>query len=330
MTIEKLPSGSYRATIMRDGRRYRILFDHKPTKREAENALAEKISVEGNKQNGQLTFAQACDKYVEMKSNILSPNTVREYSLTKNRLSPWFVEMLIDDISQVSINKQINELSARLSPKTVRNYHGFISAILGTFRPDMKIYTTLPQKRKSEPYIPSDEDVRRILDAVRDTEYYIPIVLACYGMRRGEILALTPEDIDEDIVHIRKAMALDSERKKVTKSTKTTDSERDIIIPREIADQIRQQGYVYRRKPGGITEKLESVQDKLGISRFPLHKLRHYFASKMLTITDTQTVQALGGWKTDSVLKNVYAHSIKEEQEKAKREAVAQLKKSLF
>ena len=75
---------------------------------------------------------------------------------------------------------------------------------------------------------------------------------------------------------------------------------------------------------------MHDVQKQLGMPFFPMHKLRHYFASKMLTLTDSQTVQALGGWKTDSVMKTVYAHSMKAEQEKAKRIAVDQFSKAIF
>lgn len=330
MNIEKLPSGSYRASTMKNGKRYRITYEDKPTKRQAEADLYELISKEPDSPNHGMTFREAAGKYVDMKRNVLSPNTVREYALTCDRLSEWFTKLQIDEITQIEINKQINELSASKSPKTVRNYHGFISAILCTFRPQMKICTTLPQKQRSEPYIPSDDDVKRLLGELEGTEFYIPVVLACYGMRRGEICALTPDDIEGDVVHIRKALALDEKREKVIKSTKTTDSARDIIIPIDIAERIRKQGYVYKGHPHSITKHIEHVQKKLGMERFPLHKLRHYFASKMLTITDSKTVQALGGWKTDNVMKTVYAHSMKDEQEKAKRAAVEKLSGSIF
>lgn len=330
MYIEQLASGNYRATIMKNGKRYRITYDTKPTKRQAEADLYDLISKEPTSPHHGLTFKEAAEKYVDMKSNVLSPNTVREYSLTCSRLSEWFNNMPIGQISQIEINKQINELASTKSPKTVRNYHGFISAVLGTFKPEMKIYTTLPQKRKIEPYIPTDADVKRLLSAIEGTEFYIPVILACYGMRRGEICALTVDDIEGDVVHIRSALAIDSAKNKVMKSTKTTESERDIMIPMEIADQIRQQGYVYQGHPNSISKCMERVEKELGIPHFSIHKLRHYFASKMLTITDSKTVQALGGWKTDNVLKTVYAHSLKDEQEKAKRAAVEKLSGSIF
>ena len=140
-------------------------------------------------------------------------------------------------------------MSCDKSPKTARNYHGFLSAILGTFYPSLRRFTTLPQKVKNEPYTPSRKDVKRILAEVSGTLYEIPIILACYGMRRPEICALQLEDIDGDIVHISKAMVLNKNREWIIKASKTTESTRDIIIPMDLAEKIRKQGYVYRGHP---------------------------------------------------------------------------------
>lgn len=330
MTIEKLPSGSYRVTQTKDGIRYRVTFDHKPTKHEAEDAIFDKMVSSGERPNGALTFSEAATVYIESKRNVLSPSTITGYIALRNNFPEWFAKLPIDSVTQLHINRLVNEKAAACSPKSVRNYHGFVSAILGTFRPDFKIYTTLPQKVKNEPYIPTDEDVKRVLEALKGTDAYIPVILAAWGMRRGEILALTPEDIEGDIVHITKAVVKGPDRKLVVKSTKTTESTRDIIIPMEIADLIREQGYIQKSHDQYATKKMHKVQKQLGIPSFPIHKLRHYFASKMLTITDSQTVQALGGWKTDAVMKTVYAHSMKAEQEKAKRAAVDSFSKSIF
>ena len=331
MTIEKLPSGKYRAKIMKDHKMYRITYDYKPTKKEAENDLYALIQEKTEKKNGKLTFEEAADKYIDIKKNVLSPSTIRSYTVIKRNLSKWFLELPIDKISQVELNKQVNELALNHSPKTVRNQHGFISSVLGTFRPELQIYTTLPQKRKIEPYIPSDEDVKKLLEALKETDAYVPLILAVWGMRRGEILALLPSDVEEDgTVHITKSAVYDIDGNLVIKEPKTTYSTRDIIIPVEVAKIIHERGYVYKGHHQYVTKKMREYEKKLGLQRFTLHKLRHYFASKMLTITDRKTVQALGGWKTDAVLKTVYEHSMKDEQEKAKRLAVEQLKNTLL
>lgn len=330
MKIEKLPSGSYRIRKMYKGKTYTVITDYKPTQKEAITLMSDKLKLAEQK-DVHFTFQRAAESYVDMKRNVLSPRTVKEYSETAKRLPEWFLNFLASDISQVEINRLVNELSRDKSPKTVRNYHGFISAVLGTFNPSLKISTTLPQKVKNEPYTPSQDDVKRILAEVKDTPYEIPITLACYGMRRSEICALTVDDLDGDIVHINKALVQNEKREWVVKSTKTTESTRNIIIPEELADKIRNQGYVYKGFPGCITKHLERVEDKLGITRFPLHKLRHYFASQMSALGVPEAdILKMGGWETDHVMKSVYRHSMMEKEEQAKRDATEKLRNSLF
>lgn len=330
MKIEKLPSGSYRIRKMYKGKTYTVTFDRKPTQKEAMKAMASELDkVQG--QQTIVTFNEAAAGYIDMKRNVLSPRTVKEYSDTAGRLPEWFKKLRISDITQIEINKLVNELSKGKSPKTVRNYHGFISAVLGAYRPEMKIYTKLPQKLKTEPYIPSTEDIKRILEYANGTRFEIPIVLACYGMRRSEICALQTDDIDGDIVHINKALVLDENNKWVSKTTKTTESTRDIVIPVELAEKIHIQGYVFQGHPSSITKFLKKAEQDLRIPYFSLHKLRHYFASKMSSLGISEAdILKMGGWETDHVMKSVYRHSMIDKEEQAKRDAANKLKDILF
>lgn len=324
MKIEKRGS-CYRIRKMYKGQTYTITFDHKPTQKEALQAMAEELD-KVQKKHRVMTFRTAGEEYIESKRNVLSPSTLRLYKITINNISEKFNNLNIHDLSMIDIQTEINRLAKDHSPKTVRNYHGFISAVLGAFRPEMKIYTTLPQKIKNEPYIPSDEDVRKILEYAKDTEYEIPIVLACYGMRRSEICALTLADLDGDIIHISKARVFGDSGEWVDKVTKTTSSTRDIIIPPHIADKIRDQGYIFKGHPNSITLYLKNAEDQLGIPHFTMHKLRHYFASKMSALNVPEAdIMRLGGWETDHVMKSVYRHSMMQRDDEAKREAARKL-----
>lgn len=330
MKIEKLPSGSYRVRKMYQGKTYSVVFDYKPTQKEALQAISAELDKVKTKYDC-ITFRGAAVEYVEMKRNVLSPKTIKEYIGMADRLPEWFQNLPLADITQVDINRVVNELSKNKSPKTVQNFHGLISAIMGTFRPELKIYTKLPQKVKSEPYTPSQEDVKAVLEAAKGTMFEIPISLSCYGMRRSEICALTLDDIEGDVVHITKAMVQDENREWVIKSTKTTESTRDIIISQELADKIREQGYVYKGFPNSITAYLSKTEKKLGLQHFTIHKLRHYFASQMSAFgVPDADIMKLGGWKSDRVMKSIYRHSMMDKEEKAKREAAEKLNKALF
>lgn len=286
MKIEKLPSGSYRIRKMYRGRTYQVVTDYKPTQKEAIQLMSEELDkVRGG--SADKTFRKCAEDYINMKSNVLSPSTIKGYKSLMSQYSDRFMDMNLLRIENADIQREINSLSVGRSPKTVRNFHGFISSVLGVFRPDMKIYTTLPKKVKNEPYIPSDEDVRRILEASKGTEYEIPLILACYGLRRSEICALNPDDIERDVLHVNKAIVLDENNEWIIKSTKTTESTRDIVIPEEIIARIREQGYVYNGHPNSILRFLDKTQKELDIPCFSLHKLRHpYVKHKLKNLSD--------------------------------------------
>lgn len=315
---------------MYKGKTYTILFGHKPTQKEAIQAMALELDKVQTKYEN-MTFQNAADTYIESKRNVLSPSTIRGYAIILRQLPKPFLEKNIHDITALDVQAEINRIAKDHSPKTVRNHHGFISAVLGVFYPNLKLTTTLPQKVKNEPYIPSDVDVRRILDYAKGTEYEIPLILACYGLRRSEICALMPEDINGDIVTISKALVQNENREWITKATKTTCSTRNVIIPTDIADRIRKQGYVYHGAPGKISEYLLKAQKALGIQHFSIHKLRHYFASKMSALNIPEAdILRMGGWESDYVMKSVYRHSMIDKEENAKREAAEKMRNVLF
>lgn len=330
MKIEKLPSGSYRIRKMYKGKTYTVVTDYKPTQKEAIQLMADELDkVQGTHER--MTFENAAREYIESKHNVLSPSTIQGYEAILRTLPQNFLAKNIGDITAMDIQIEINRMSGKHSPKTVRNRHGFLSAVLGMFCPDLKLNTTLPQKVKNEPYIPTDEDIRKILECARGTAYEIPIILACYGMRRSEICALTPDDIKGDVVVINKAKVQNEHKEWVIKSAKTTASTREIIIPAEISARIMEQGFVYKGYPGKITDFLTSTQKKLGIPHFSIHKLRHYFASKMSAMNVPEAdIMKFGGWETDYVMKGVYRHAMEDKNREAQREAAGKLGNVLF
>ena len=329
MKIEKLPSGSYRIRKMYQGEMYTVVFDHKPTQKEAMQAMAEELDRIKSSIKTRFDFKSAADQYLSVKSNVLSPSSINGYSSILKNLSDSFKNKNICDITEIDIQKEINLYSVNRSPKTVRNAHGFISAVLGMFRPELTISTTLPQKIKNTEYIPTDEDVKKILNKSKGTVYEIPLILATFGLRRSEICALTLDDLNGNILTINKALVLNKDKEFVIKSTKTTEGTREIFIPDQLVELIKENGKIYDGFPGSILRYLNRTQDALGIPRFKLHALRHYYASMAhsLGIPDSYIMQA-GGWKSDTTLKRVYRHAMedkKEEMQKFAAEYITEL-----
>ena len=320
--LEQLPSGSYRYTKQIDGKRVRVTFDHEPSEKEILLALADKMNEFSPIKSDKMPFEVASRQYINLKRNVLSPSTIREYSRITGRLSEIFNNLDVYGITQPDIQAEINRLSANHSPKTVKCYHAFIVSVIKSVIPDFSAHTTLPQQIKKEPYITTDEEVQRFLAYIEEKypRYYCLCVLAMYGLRRSEIMAIKPEDLDGNTLCISRALVQDEHKMWVEKTTKTTDSTRKIDIPQEIADLIRENGYAFSGQPSNITKTINKACEELNIQHFTLHKLRHYFASKLLSENvDIITVMSLGGWKSASMLEKRYAHALEEKKRSAVR-----------
>ena len=312
MTIEKLPSGKYRIVEMRNGVRYRQVVDHKPTKSEARDIIE---TLTGSFHDS-TSFSAAAEVYIRSKENILSPATIRGYRSLLVNMDDDFKNLRIDKISLQVLQTLINDYSATHSPKSVRNLNGFIVSVLKFNGSDIKT-PRLPQKEKKTDYIPTEEDVKRILQDFKGKKYEPFIILATLGLRRSEICALTPEDLNGNVLTINKALVMNSDKEWVVKTTKTESSTRTIVLPDELVRLLNENGF-YKGNPENLYFALRRSQKRLGIHLFPLHKLRHFFASYMhdLGYTDKQ-IQEFGGWKTDAIMKTVYQHAMEMDRVKA-------------
>ena len=315
MNIEKLPSGSYRVTQMYKKKRYRVTFDHKPTQKEIALRLADILECTENKNSA--SFFQCVDKYIESKTNVLSPATTRSYRQIKGMFPEW-LDKNIYDITQLDVQNAINDYAKDHSPKSVKNYHGLISTVIKAYRPNFTLRTTLPKGKPKDLTIPSHDEIARILKATEGTDMHIPIQLGCLGLRKGEILALNLSDLDGDTLTVDKTLVLnDDGAYRVKNLPKTVASVRKIVLPDSLAEEIRTQGYIYDKYPSTLLKKLHRVQDNLGIPRCRFHDLRHYFVSyaHFLGWSDADII-AITGHKTDEITKRVYRHAMANKDEK--------------
>ena len=300
------------------GQTYSAIVSYKPSQKEATQLIEDQRTGRDKQKQ---TFDEGAKEYIEGKRNTLSPSTIRGYESIRKNLPDHFKNRSIGEITAWDIQKYINEYAKNHTPKSVRNVHGFIATILTTFRPDMILHTTLPQKVKQKPYIPTDAEVKKIFDFVKDTDYEIPFRLAAYGLRRSEICALTPDDLKGNTLTINKAMVQDEKYGWIVKTTKTEESTRTIVIDSALSAKIRANKAIYNGKPHNLYDHLQLVLKRLNIRSFPLHALRHYYASTAhaMGIPDA-VIMASGGWKTDHVMKNIYRHEKQDQVEQMQQE----------
>lgn len=286
-----------------------LTFDYKPSQAEVLRLMSDQIETIPSKGS----FLNCAESYISSKTNVISPSTVAGYTSILNTVIPDnFKTKDINQITQQDIQLVINDYAKNHSPKSVRNVHGFISAVFRQFRPNMTLYTTLPQKRENEHYTPSEDDIRRILDASKnDKVYHVPFQLGIMGLRRSEICALTLDDLDGNTLTINKALVQGVNNEWHVKPTKTAAGTRKIYVPDVLVEEIRQNGRIFDGYPNKMYVALKRYQDRLGIPHFRFHDLRHFFCSYSHAhgISDAD-IMASGGWASDFTMKSVYRHEM--------------------
>ena len=312
MKIRRLPSGNYNAQVFlgrKNGKKIvkSVTAPDKPTVRLMVSQLEQKKTKDAPP-----TLGECLDIYLDAKRAVLSPYTVKGYRNIIEQVKGAGEADVAADMTAPEAQKIVNSFS-HLSPKTVRNRVGLISAAL-KFSGHVFPPVTLPQRKKVDTHVPSEEEMRTVMEAAAGTELEIPIALGALGLRRGEICGLRLSDLDGTTLHIRRA-AVDIAGTVTVKSPKTYDSDRVITVPEALAEKIRAQGYVTLLTPEQLSYHFIDFLKKLDVPHFRFHDLRHFFASychNVLKLSDAQ-IQKLGGWKTDHVMKKIYITSMEDQ-----------------
>ena len=330
MTIQQLPSKNWRAVayLGKDprGSAIRKSFTH-PDKMTA-IALASAYEAQHKNVVDRLSFREAMRRFLRAKESFIAASTFGDYESRYRAMLaayPAFCKKQIHTITAHDVRELIadmqrvkaplhrfNRKPKALSPKTIKNYIGFIS---GVFKNEGIPFPSvdLPQKEIPDIYVPTDAEIRILLGVVEGTEMYVPVLLAAFGpLRRGEVCALEfPRDFRENVIHVREAIGRDRKGKNYRKEPKTLTSNRFIEMPWSVIDAIRKNGYVTKLSPGSITSRFPHILKAAGLPPFRFHDLRHYCVSTLHAqgVPDAYIMQR-GGWKTDRVLKAVYRHTL--------------------
>lgn len=317
MKIEEHGNG-YRVRKMYKGKTFTAFFDHKPTQKEA--LLAISSLMEGGESSGDKgSVKEAAEKYIaDRRKRGLSPSTLIGYKSSLRNTPEWFLEMNAFDVEQKDIEKLISEYSLTHSPKTVSNLSNFYRGVFRFIRPKFVYMVEIPRRVKKMKYEPTTRNVMDILEYAKGSRYSVFLQLAVLGVRRGEIAALTPEDLDgSNVLTINKDM-IKSEGigYEIKEIPKTSASNRRILIPSGLAEEIREKGYIFKGDIAQPYKYLQQIQDELGIPHFPLHVLRHFAAAYLNKkgFTRDQILQFCGWEKSSNVMERVYSYNLDPEE----------------
>ena len=304
MKARQLPSGSWNVRVMVDGQSYSFTHSDKKTALR----MASDFADEYRRKMDNPTLLERMREYVAENEERLSPSTVRSYNGMIRMIAERTPRIANKRLSAITEQDVFDIVRPLRTLKTKRNYVNFIHACTGKSAGKL---TGVSSKRV---HVPTELEVKGLLQIFRNTELEVPIMLAAYGgLRRGEICALRMSDIDGDFVHVSKAVVRDQSGQWVTKDPKTASSVRSVLLPHFVIERIREQGYITHLLPSQVSNRFWKKQRNLGIPPYCFHSLRHFHASYLhyLNIPDAYIMQR-GGWSTPSVMQSIYRHALED------------------
>lgn len=278
-------------------------------------------------QTNNLTLSQMIDRYIEANSNILSPSTVRGYRAMQRSYIQNVMHKPYSSIKEWQ--SIINDMTTNLSPKTIKNAWRFFCTAM-RFSGITPPTVNLPKVQSNAHPFLEPEQIKIFIKAIAGERCEIPALLALHSLRRSELLAVTPKDIDltNMVIHVNKTLVLDQHNNKVYKDTNKTNASRrtvPIMIPElevalasilETADESKP---IVQMHPDTLRKLINRICRKNDLPEIGAHGLRHSFASLAyhLGLSEKETMD-IGGWSDTTTMHKIYTHLAQSDRLKAK------------
>lgn len=264
--------------------------------------------------------------------------------------SPRLGHLPANQLARDDVARAVNDLAAHYSHKSLENQRGLLAGVVDR-AVDQGYLTKNPAKgirlprgqeaNRVEMRIISPDEYAVVIDKVPENYRALVNFLAGTGCRWGEAVALQVQDVSLPNVRIRRALKWNPSGPRVVGATKTMRSNRTVMLPREIHDEIREacEGkagteLVFTAPRGGqVLHRtfwsrvwLPAVSHLTPRPR--IHDLRHSHASTLLADgVPIHIVQARLGHESIQTTVDTYSHLLPDAQAMAADAASRAFKK---
>lgn len=300
--------------------------------------------------NPDISFQSLYDRYKEFITLRIRESTAQSrFNMIDNHIAPYFKDRIISDITPTDIMEWQNfMLQKGLSDTYLNQINIYLKAIF-SYAVDYVGLSKNPcgksiGSRKTrqlnfwtpEEYHKFIEQLSSCKDCYDNLTFFTIFEILYYtGMRVGELLALTLQDIDfkGNKISINKGYYRITGKDLINKP-KTSHGERVIDIPDFLIQEIREYvSHLYEPDPTArlfdkrtktVRTVLKRQAQKAGVKEIRVHDLRHSHASVLINLGANPVLVAerLGHESPDVTLK-IYAHLFPNQQ----RDIVAKIKK---
>ena len=267
----------------------------------------------------QPTVRVAMETYIAERENTLSPLTVRGYQIIAQNRFQGISSRRFDQIRNDEWQRIVNAEARLCSEKTLKNAWGFLRSVAqrnGIELPRVTLAKGAPKEYSFLDY----EQILTFVEAVKDTEFAVPLLLALSSMRISEIDALQWEDIapQPEFIRVQGARVLNKENRYTTKRQNKNDASTrnvPILIPALAAaiERDRQpNGKLLACSQNTLRRNCKLICRENGLPEVSVHGLRHSFASLAYHLQIPERIaMEIGGWKNDKTMKEIYTQIAK-------------------
>lgn len=352
-TIKKRKNGTWEAqiTIGKDEKGKKI---RKSVYGKTQKEVAQKLTAMTNDLNNGLfvapeaiTVAQWFDIFLADYNKGVKASTLAQYEYqVRQNIKPALGNVQLQKLTAPMIQRMYNEKLKTLSPKSIKNLHGFMHKGLNQAVMCQYLKTNpcsacqLPRVEKKEMKTLTAKPLEMFLNEIKGKTYEELYFVAVFtGMRQGELLGLTWDCIDFEKGQITVVKQLKRERKLTRENEYRFDSLKNgksrVVVPApmvfDILKKVRRNQNANRLKYGSAYENKDNLvfTDELGnhlchptvwkcfkrrVSAigYPdlrFHDLRHSFATLSIENgDDIKTVSENLGHATVAFTLDVYGH----------------------
>lgn len=267
-------------------------------------------------------FEDVLDAWAEEHEHEVSYNAHRAYSVPILSARKEFASTPLREITAQDIDRHIKRIAAEgFAKRTVQSHLTLFNLVFnyavlhGYCDNNPAAVVSVPKNlKKTTRELPDERDIEKIKASVNLPFGLFAFMLLYTGCRRGELLALTYDDIDFEAktISINKSLYWQG-NKPCFKTTKTKAGNRTIILLDVLADKLpKGNGYVFGGDKPYTSTKFRRAWKKyqqLSGTTFTPHQLRHLFATILYECgIDEKLAQELLGHSNITVTRNIYTH----------------------
>lgn len=313
--MTKRKDGLWQETVMINGKRR---FFYGRTKAD----VLKKINAFRGQQAAGKTFDEVADEWWAVHEKTLEKNTVKSYAAPLSRAKDAFKGMPVTAITPPMVQDYVRSFEDQnFAKKTITNNLLVLNMILSfavvrgyaAVNPAREISVSRKLKNRRRE-IASDQDIKTVKASFSLPFGDIAFWALYTGCRKGELLALTWEDVKDGYITVSKSVYFEGGHPKL-KQPKTEAGVRQVPVLKALEEKIRPgKGPIFPGPEGGmLTEcqfrkRWDRYVKQTGIS-CTLHQLRHAYATMLYEHgIDVLDAQQLLGHANAATTQDVYTH----------------------